>query len=126
MEMRKRRRMTTIEAYAAHTSTSYGKIDPARFVEILMGSEPSKSEKVRVCEGLTKVSASAISGEHADKLASELGITRASLEARCRQLCGRTMGQTRFSKSYASRLVGHQNNRLVLTSLVLFHSFSLL
>lgn len=96
MKMRKQRWMKTIEAYAAHASTSYEKVDPARFVEILTGSAPTKSEKVRVYQGLTEVSAGAISGAHADELACDLGMTRTVLEARCQQLCECATGANAF------------------------------
>ena len=88
--------MTEIEGYAQHGSTSYGKITPRRFSEILRGDRPSGDEKACICQALTETPESAISGEHADKLAAELGMTRVQVEARCWALCGCAMGANAF------------------------------
>ncbi|MFK7753914.1 MAG: hypothetical protein AB8B51_15375 [Sedimentitalea sp.] len=94
--MEEKRMMTTLEAYAQHGSTSYKPINPLRFAEILRGDIPTKSEKVSVCQGLTEMHASAISGEHADYLAKDVSMTRPALEARCQQLCGCALGELAF------------------------------
>lgn len=96
---RGKRNMTTLEAYAQHGSTSYGKIEPGRFAEIAKGAAPTKSEKVRVCQGLTEMPASAISGRHADQLARELGITPAALHTRCLELCECELGENSFPEN---------------------------
>lgn len=91
-----RRRMTTLQAYAAHGSVSYDEISAKRFAEILKGGTPTTGEKVSVCQGLTEMPTPSINRESADELAAEVGITRATLEARCHELCGVKMGANAF------------------------------
>lgn len=96
MTHRDRQRMTTVEAYAAHGSVSYGDISARRFAEIVRGDAPTTGERVSVCQGLTEIHASSVNRESADELAAELGMTRAAIEARCRELCGVAMGANAF------------------------------
>ncbi len=91
-----RPRMTTLRAYAAHGSVSYGDISAARFGEIVQGDTPTTGERVSVCQGLTEMHAASVNRESADELAAELGMTRAAVEARCRELCGVAMGAHAF------------------------------
>lgn len=91
-----RPRMTTLQAYAAHGSTSYGEISAARFAEIVRGDAPTPGEKVSVCQGLAEMHATSIGRDIADELAIEIGVTRAALEARCRELCGVAIGAHAF------------------------------
>lgn len=91
-----RRRMTTLQAYAAHSSVSYGEISVERFAEIMKGNPPTTGEKVRVCQGLTEMHAASINRDSADELAAELGLTRSAVEARCRELCGVGLGAHAF------------------------------
>lgn len=88
--------MKTLDAYAAHGSVSYGDISAARFAEIVRGDVPTTGERVSVCQGLTEMHATSINRESADELAAELGMTRAEIEARCRELCGVAMGAHAF------------------------------
>lgn len=99
MMERSKRTMTTLEAYAQHGSTSYGKIESGRFAEIVKGATPTTSEKVRVCQGLTEIPSHAISGRHADELAKELGISSAALKARCLELCECEPGENSFPEN---------------------------
>lgn len=89
-------RMTTVQAYAAHSSVSYGEINAERFAEIMKGDAPTTGEKVRVCQGLTEMHAASINRDSAEELATELGMTRANVEARCHELCGVAMGAHAF------------------------------
>lgn len=91
-----RPRMTTLQAYAAHGSTSHGEISAARFTKIVRGDTPTAGEKVSVCQGLTEMHATSIGRDVAGELAVEIGITRAGLEARCRELCGVALGANAF------------------------------
>lgn len=91
-----RRRMTTLQAFAAHGSVSYGEISAERFAEIVQGDTPTTGERVSVCQGLTEMHASSINRDSADELAAELGMTRSAVEARCRELCGVAMGAHAF------------------------------
>ncbi|WFE75256.1 hypothetical protein [Roseinatronobacter sp. S2] len=88
--------MTTLQAYAAQSSVSYGEISEERFAEIVRGDAPTQSEKVSVCQGLTEMHAASINQNSANELAAELGMTRAALEARCQELCGVAMGAHAF------------------------------
>lgn len=92
----KRPRMTTLQAYAAHGSVSYGEISAERFAEIVKGDVPTTGERVSVCQGLTEMHAASINGNSADELAAELGMARADIEARCRELCGVALGAHAF------------------------------
>lgn len=89
-------RMTTLQAYAAHSSVSYGEISAERFAAIMKGDVPTTGEKVRVCQGLTEMHAASINRDSAEELATELGMTRAAVEARCHELCGVEMGAHAF------------------------------
>lgn len=91
-----RRRMTTLQAYAGHGSTSYGEISADRFAEIVRGDTPTKEEQVSVCQGLTEMHTNSIGRDVAGELAVELGMTRTALETRCRELCGVAMGAHSF------------------------------
>lgn len=91
-----RRQMTTLQVYAAHSSVSYGEISAERFAEIVKGDTPTTGENVRVCQGLTEIHAASINRDSADELATELGMTRAAVEARCCELCGAGMGAHAF------------------------------
>lgn len=91
-----RRRMTTLQAYAAHGSVSYGEISVERFAEIMKGAAPTTGEKVRLCQGLTEMHAASINRLSADELAAELGLTRAAVDARCYELCGVALGANAF------------------------------
>ncbi|TVP71695.1 MAG: hypothetical protein EA339_08650 [Rhodobacteraceae bacterium] len=88
--------MTTLQAYAAHGSVSYGEIGAERFAEIVRGDAPTHSEKVSICQGLTEMHAASINQNSADELAAELGMTRTALEARCQELCGVALGANAF------------------------------
>ena len=88
--------MTTLQAYAAHGSVSYGEISPNRFAEIVRGDTPTAGEKVCVCQGLTEMHATSIGRDVAGELAAEIGVTRAALDARCQQLCGVALGANAF------------------------------
>lgn len=89
---RKRARMTTLQAYAAHGSVSYGEISAERFAEIVRGDSPTQDEKVSVCQGLTEMHAASIN----QNTANELAVEREALEARCQELCGVAMGERAF------------------------------
>lgn len=89
-------RMSTLQAYAAHGSVSYGEISPKRFAEIVRGDTPTKEEQVSVCQGLTEMHATSIGRDIAGELAAETGITRATLDTRCQQLCGVALGSNAF------------------------------
>lgn len=89
-------RMTTLQAYAAHGSVSYGEISPERFAEIVRGDTPTTGEKISVCQGLTEMHATSIGRDVARELAAEVGATRAELEARCQELCGVALGANAF------------------------------
>ncbi|TQM93618.1 hypothetical protein [Roseinatronobacter monicus] len=91
-----RPRMTTLQAYASHGSTSYGEISPGRFAEIVKGDTPTAGEKVSVCQGLTEMPTTSINRDVAGELAVEVGVTRAALDARCQQLCGGALGAYAF------------------------------
>lgn len=91
-----RPRMTTLQTYAAHGSTSYGEISPERFAEIVRGDTPTPGEKVSVCQGLTEMHATSINRNVADELATEIGVTHAALDARCQDLCGVALGANAF------------------------------
>lgn len=91
-----RPRMTTLQACAAHGSTSYGEITAVRFAEIVRGDTPTPDERLCVCQGLTEMHATSIGRDVADELAIEIGVTRAALEARCQQLCGVALGANAF------------------------------
>lgn len=91
-----RPRMTTLQAYASHASTSYDEISAARFAEIVRGDTPTAGEKVSVCQGLTEMHATSINRDVAVELAAEIGVTRTALDARCRELCGVALGANAF------------------------------
>lgn len=91
-----RRQMTILQAYAAHSSVSYGEISAERFAEIVKRAAPTTGEKVSVCQGLTEMHAVSINRDMAAELAEELGLSRAAVEARCRELCGAGMGAHAF------------------------------
>ncbi len=91
-----RPRMTTLQAYAAHGSTSHGEISPERFAEIVRGDTPTAGEKISVCQGLTEMHATSINRDVAAELAAEISVTRAALEARCQKLCGVALGANAF------------------------------
>jgi len=82
--------------HGGHGSVSYGEISAGRFAEIVRGDAPNTGERVSVCQGLTELHASSVNRESADELAAELGMTRANIEARCRELCGVAMGANAF------------------------------
>jgi len=94
-----RPRMTTLQAYAAHGSTSHGEISPERFAEIVRGDTPTAGEKVCVCQGLTEMHATPIGRDVAGELAAEIGATRAELEARCQELCRVALGANAFPEA---------------------------
>lgn len=91
-----RSRLTTLQAYAAHGSTSYGEISATRFAEIVRGDTPTAGEKVSVCQGLIEMHTTSIGRDVAGELAAEIGVTRAALDARCQQLCGVALGANAF------------------------------
>jgi len=93
---RKRARMTTLQACAAHGSVSYGEISAERFADIVQGDTPTKGERISVCQGLTKMHATSVGRDVAGELAAEIGVTRAALDARCQQLCGVALGANAF------------------------------
>lgn len=95
--------MTTLQAYAAHSSVSYGEISAERFAEIVKGDTPTTGEKVRVCQGLTEMHAASINRDSAEELATELGMTRAAVEARCHELCGVGLGAHAFPAEFPLR-----------------------
>ena len=88
--------MTTVQAYAAHGSVSYGEISAERFAEIVKGDVSTTNKRVSVCQGLTEMRASSINRDSTDEVAAEIGITRADIEARCREPCGVAMGAHAF------------------------------
>lgn len=88
--------MTTLQAYAAHGSTSYGEITAARFAEIVRGDTPTPDERLCVCQGLTEMHATSVGRDMAGELAAEIGATRAELEARCQELCGVALAANAF------------------------------
>lgn len=91
--------MMTLQAYAAHGSTSYGEISAARFAEIVRGDAPTPDERLSVCQGLTEMHATSIGRDVADELAAEIGVTRAALEARCQELCGVALAANAFPEA---------------------------
>ncbi|MBQ2262406.1 MAG: hypothetical protein II336_13665 [Loktanella sp.] len=88
--------MTTLQAYAAHGSTSYAEVTAARFSEIVRGDTPTTAERVSVCQGLTEMPTTSINRDVAGELSAEIGVTRAALDARCQQLCGVALGANAF------------------------------
>ena len=88
--------MAILGAHALHSSCSYGENTPEPFAEIVKGDVPTAGEKVSVCQGRTEMHAASINRESADDLATELGMTRAALGARCQELCRAAMGAHAF------------------------------
>ena len=79
-----KRRMTMLEMYAHHGSTSYGPITAERLRSILLGDEPSDAERARAEQAVLEMPL-----HEARVLADELGITFAALDARAVALFGR-------------------------------------
>jgi hypothetical protein len=88
------RKMTRLECFAQHGSTSYGEISPDRLREILLGDDPQDGEEARVRQALLETPATGLHSNPAEELAEELCLTLAQLDDRCVELTSQTLGSS--------------------------------
>lgn len=77
------RRMTALELYAHHGSTSYGSLTTERLRQILEGDTPNRDEIARVGQAFDE-----IPGAIAFDLAVEMGISYERLNGRVKEIIG--------------------------------------